>query len=309
MITISKASPTDFKMTLLGSEQPGRKISSVTVLPDGSVLVATYDNASRHNTYLYHRDNAGKVRLIYPLKDGEGVGETIGPGILFGNSMFLPEENGHLLELTAEGISQKRELTFSAHATIFKGRPVVFDTRDGEITMWDCLADDSLKFPGSGIVIQSLVIGNTIYAVSVDGDDGECGISGSNGIFMAIKDCFGICKFADRYFCTSGNKILEWTHRFEEVAEMPCEKIMRLHLDADGNLLICGAGPDVLWLAEHKGGNITCRELVRFPSDVAVGGSVFRTCVAGSVKGGIYFGRCQGGDTGELHEIRGASPL
>jgi hypothetical protein len=296
-------------VSLLGAEQPSRKISSVTVLPDGSVLAATYDNVSRRNTYLYHRDNAGKVRLIYPLKDGEGVGETIGPGIVFGNSMFLPEENGHLLELTADGVSQKRELTFSAHATIFKERPVVFDTRDGEIMMRDCITDESTKFPGSGIVIQSLVIGNTIYAASVDGDDGECGISGSNGVFVQVKDCYGIVKFADRYFSTSGNKVMEWTNRFEEVAEMPCDKIMRLHLDPDGNLLICGAGPDVLWLCEHKDGKITCRELVRFPADVAVGGSVFRTCVAGSVRDGLYFGRCRGGDTGELHEIRGASPL
>jgi len=272
-----------YALTKVSEETRPWKVSSLTATKFG-LFAGTFNGESRHDSRLYLDG-----KLIY-----EGNDETIGQGLVFGDYVGFAGENGNLLTFHEGQITRGIPLKFATHIGMFKGIPYVFDSHEGIIHPINCLTGkQGFSMPGSGIVMQSLCERDNIYVASCDADQGNCGVSGSDGTFIRIKDCLCLVKFLNHIFCSSGNKVLEWNGTgFTFAAEFPCEKIMHMHVN--DKLWIAGSGPDSLWVYD----GYELQEVVRFPYDAPVSGSLFRTRVTDG-----YFARCRGGNTAELYKI------
>lgn len=275
------ASP--YTMTKIGEEAEPFKITSLTATSYG-LFTGVCNTNTRNNSRLY----------LDGVKVYDGSDETIGQGLELGKFVGFAGECGHLLAWDGKSVSPMFALHFATTMGIRCGTPYVLDSYDGKVHAMNCDTQKlGFMLPGGGIATQCIELNAHMYASTCDDEHGKCGVTGSDGTFIRIKDCLCLVQYGNAILATSGNKVLSWTGMgFTQAAILDCEKIM--HMYANDKLWIAGSGPDVLWVYDGS----TLQEVCRFPKDVPVGGSLFRTRVTDG-----YFGRSAGGNRAEVYKI------
>jgi len=261
------------------------KISCLTNTKFG-LFIATYNSKTRQDSKIYLNG-----KMIY---GGRGCKEeTIGQGLVYGETVYFAGENGNLLIYNNGSITKGVRLAFASTCAMFNGKPYVFNTDNKGIHVINCLTGlEEFKMPGSGIVTMALEDGGKLYTAACDGAGG---IACNDGTMLSLPTCQCIIKYNGRIFCSNGNTLLEKIdNNVKEITTMPCEKIM--HMDVNNDLLwVAGANPDSLWIFNRI---LECKQIINFNDTITVGGSVFRTRVTLG-----YFGRAVGGTRVEVYPI------
>jgi len=252
------------------------------------IFIGTRDNTTKGNTRLYLNGNR-----IY-----NGFGETLLQGVVYGDGVYFPEENGNLLYYNSQTntIQKSIQLGFSACCVIYQGIPYVINTHQNgdHQDVINCLTGNiAFTLNRAGISTQATEFDGKLWAACVDGNDD--GVVCSDGTRIDANVCLCVIPFYGQLIYSSENKVISKTAGVIGTID---GTIMHMHVAYDLLWIAC-TEPDSLWTINTSG--VLTQILPKFTTgNSSRSGSLFKTRVTDG-----FFGRSYNGGRAQVYQING----
>jgi len=271
----------------------GWKLSALAELqhPVKATVACIYDNKSRRDSKI--------------IVDGKEIAhfnaETIGQPLVWGNYVAMAGECFRLIYYHEGNLATHFPLKWASACTVWNGNPVVINWDGKRNSVLECVMGNKIaELDAGGIALSAIDYKGVLVAATTDDDKGRHGVIASNGEFIRLDSCQCVARFFDKIIFTSKNKVyVHDGNNYHQAAEMPCEKIMDLHVFGEGvgqTLRIACANPDSVWDADYLGNMHFVGEIKH--GNTKIGGTCFNVRATQN-----YFARCADGDTAEIYKI------